>query len=1328
MSLPIILIILILIAFILLRVVKNRIFIRNVVSIIYSGDPSNIASLLEDPDAVNVINRRGLWSNILDIFFHKGFFKEFLEACSLSKSNDVRCSVLSVGVKILAIDLETVVEEKALVGEIGFYIVSHRGEGFAYYGVFNDETIKWLNTFIEYFSPKILLGHNISRHDIPILESEGVKIKIPILDTLTLSVVALPEAPGHSLEYLAQQADVKYFAHRPDEDAKASYEIALRLIETLRVKKLLEYVIKTGYKELEGLKEVIDISNVSPLIITFERYDLNSYDLLVAPRTYGSCENEWSPKLIPDLDLDSNNLEDLDLLAAVIIKSARKGGFCDGIKLINRLVVRQDIAEAVKKLCDKICIKPVPYKGVVVESSYFKDLEQVLSEEQFFDNMFIDGIYAVSMITGLSVSEVLDISRRISKTVSIGTAWPEDLKDIEPKEIKILSLDLKPVFSVKSCSNISSRNLNTIFGYIKALNQDSLVLAEAFYSKEACNILKINYTDDPLNIKDRGVFKRLIIPTLWDLRLLARRYRLRPEEMLTGIRELYRNIDIWLIQGAKRLDYKFEEKDLNRENIDLRLSPVAFINRHEAYHNVNEIISKYWGFMPRPYQARSILHMMQPYTKDLSYNKPLTAIILPTGSGKSLIFQSIALSLYEKIGGVTIVISPLLAIIEDHVMSLRRRKINVCRLDGLTSYEKKMRCLEKTLKGEMPLVYMTPEQLQNPYLSKILEEADINYIIFDEAHTVTKWGRSFRPSYLEISEKIRRLREHGFWIPLALFTATLPDSELNLILGELGVETNNISILNLDVHNFDINEILPSKPRVLKGPVLRENIIISGVRAGSEANKLEDLVNMVRKLSEWASSESKGRPWIGIVFTGFVKSKNDWENVEFISKYLSERLGEKIAVFHGQMSRSDKKRILEMIYKTSRGEAREPRIVVATKAFGMGVDIPNIRWIIHYIISESIEDYYQEIGRAGRDGEKAIAALLYNDEDIKRREVLLRRQLLRRRMLVTIWKLIKDVYDLQGGSREILIPAKLFRARLEAYHRKRFDRDFIRNIVGRALQMLSEADVLIYDMYRARAGVCEDGYPIAFRENELVRICLDSYPAKTVSIDPMTLKVSEDGVKIGGVDEYFMIKLYKNVVDWSLVNELIARYAWLDYAKLRAVKKLAELITDGRIEEAKELIRRYLELGLEEREISLALDKLKQFIREEGFSLDDQIDKIFIKTFFVSGGRKEIKRLNAKAIAYAIAYILLRNKIPPDMTIVSVPYGYVSEVKNALEQIENLIGLTLRPAITHHEKLEEKIKKLDPSIAIIAFTPKTQKTIQWPKHLKTYMIKIINIH
>ena len=120
MSLPIILIILILIAFILFRAVKNRVFIRNVVSIIYSGDPSNIASLLEDPDAVNVINRRGLWSNILDIFFHKGFFKEFLEACSLSKINDVRCSVLSVGVKILAIDLETVVEEKALAGEIVF--------------------------------------------------------------------------------------------------------------------------------------------------------------------------------------------------------------------------------------------------------------------------------------------------------------------------------------------------------------------------------------------------------------------------------------------------------------------------------------------------------------------------------------------------------------------------------------------------------------------------------------------------------------------------------------------------------------------------------------------------------------------------------------------------------------------------------------------------------------------------------------------------------------------------------------------------------------------------------------------------------------------------------------------------------------------------------------------------------------------------------------------------------------------------------------------------------------------------------------------------------
>jgi hypothetical protein len=87
----------------------------------------------------------------------------------------------------------------------------------------------------------------------------------------------------------------------------------------------------------------------------------------------------------------------------------------------------------------------------------------------------------------------------------------------------------------------------------------------------------------------------------------------------------------------------------------------------------------------------------------------------------------------------------------------------------------------------------------------------------------------------------------------------------------------------------------------------------------------------------------------------------------------------------------------------------------------------------------------------GEIGERAIAALLYNDKDIKRREALLKRQLLRRRMLVTIWKLIKDVYDLQGGSREILIPAKLFRARLEAYHRKRFDKDAMKKIFKRAL-------------------------------------------------------------------------------------------------------------------------------------------------------------------------------------------------------------------------------------------------------------------------------------
>ncbi|RLG79541.1 MAG: hypothetical protein DRO13_05830 [Thermoprotei archaeon] len=113
-------------------------------------------------------------------------------------------------------------------------------------------------------------------------------------------------------------------------------------------------------------------------------------------------------------------------------------------------------------------------------------------------------------------------------------------------------------------------------------------------------------------------------------------------------------------------------------------------------------------------------------------------MILPTGAGKSVIFQSTALTLNRVAGGTTIVISSLLALIEDQITRLKRRDIEVCKIDGTVSKSMKLKCLNRALCGEVPLVYMTPEQLQNPEIAKLLLEGDINYIVFDEAHSVTR--------------------------------------------------------------------------------------------------------------------------------------------------------------------------------------------------------------------------------------------------------------------------------------------------------------------------------------------------------------------------------------------------------------------------------------------------------------------------------------------------------------------------------------------------------------------------------------------------------------
>ena len=1268
----------------LIKIIYKRKIIKNIRRIIEAGSVEAIYSLLRSPRYVDIAIELGLAQRILDKFFDEGKFDYFLEACRILKASDYRCRALQDGIAIMAIDIETIVEEgRPRVREAGIYALSRSGIGFSYRREFSEATRAWLKSFLDHARPRAVVGHNIARHDIPYLESEGIRIDAPMLDTLTLSIIALPATASHSLEYLAKMFNIEYTPHVADEDARASLLLAAKLIGVLKQKRLLSHVIRLSHRELEALPVVDSVLNPQPTSVQRsgrERGTPGDYDVVVVPRVGDSCRADvWCPRKIPASVSDMlEKLDGVELLAAIVMASALLDGMCDGDRLLEKTRVREDIAEAVNKLCRSICFKPDVSYARIVEARYLRLFAEGLAGKRRVERLLIDGLYASALEAGLSVEELVGLAKSVAEQIVARTVAPGLARR---HGVAVEGLRLEPVKGVSGCAGIGARNVGYIFGFVKRIAAgDAGVLAALRSTQTACQRLNLKTIN---NLRDIVIIDRIVIPTRLDLELFARKSsRLRGVEFLTGLRELYPSKEFWVVQGWKTLGVDIDPVDVEPEEIRVELYPVLFKDRIEAIEANARVVKRFWGFELRPYQKRAVLHLLQPYIEGLGYPNPLTVVILPTGAGKSVIFQSTALTLNSVAGGVTIVISPLLALIEDQVAGLRRRGIEVCRIDGTVSRARKLECLERALKGEVPLVYMTPEQLQNRDIARLLLEGDINYVVFDEAHSVTKWGRSFRPAYLYAIKLVRELREKGFWVPVALFTATLPDAELRSLLNELGV-TSYVT-LNLDMQKFEINEILVREPRVLKGPVLRTNIEMSGIALREPGERPRALVRVVKELMEWSDEYSGGKPWIGIVFTGFVKSSKEFENAEYIARYLSEEIGEHVAVFHGQLQKREKERIMEELYRASRGEVREPRIVVATKAFGMGVDIPNIRWIVHYMMSESIEDYYQEIGRGGRDGKIAKAVLLYvKGYDYKRRAQLIRSQLLRPAVVSALWKLINDLHSL-GGARTLIIPLSLARARLCGIVSKLYAgarsgstiSELCEVLTEKALHVLASIGAIDYEITNSRAAPCRDGYPIARRGSEIIKLCIDSETEETIRVSPLDLTLAVDGrgVRVGGRGKYYIVTLNTQELPRDKVIDAIRKQGYMELSKLSSAMMLARYIVDGRVEEAKKIIEKYFELGMEEFEkewIEEYLSRLAVRARETGISirLGGGAVELLVPESIRRLERSRAKRIRAKAFAYGIAAALLRYRLVPDLTLALVPYGYAKDVKQYLSTL-----------------------------------------------------------
>jgi ATP-dependent DNA helicase RecQ len=328
-------------------------------------------------------------------------------------------------------------------------------------------------------------------------------------------------------------------------------------------------------------------------------------------------------------------------------------------------------------------------------------------------------------------------------------------------------------------------------------------------------------------------------------------------------------------------------------------------------------------------------------------NRPVLGI-LPTGGGKSLCYQLPALIRNKRRGSLTIVISPLQALMKDQVDNLNARARTghnmAAALYGMLTPPERGDVLEKVRNGDIAILYVSPEQLRNPSFGQTILNREIGCWVYDEAHCLSKWGHSFRPDYLYVTRFIAEFaaRQEKVIPPVQCFTATAKQDVIDEILSHMKENLNQGLVV------FD-------------GGAERTNLFyeVKNVKQPEKHSRIVDLLQ--QRLKDDGAA---------IVYGATRK------HVEEICNYLRQK-GIVAAAFHAGLAASKKQRIQDDFM------AGEIQVICATNAFGMGIDKENVRLVIHADTPGSLENYLQEAGRAGRDREEAECVLLYDKEDLE---------------------------------------------------------------------------------------------------------------------------------------------------------------------------------------------------------------------------------------------------------------------------------------------------------------------------------------------------------
>ena len=339
--------------------------------------------------------------------------------------------------------------------------------------------------------------------------------------------------------------------------------------------------------------------------------------------------------------------------------------------------------------------------------------------------------------------------------------------------------------------------------------------------------------------------------------------------------------------------------------------------------------------------------------KQLGFDKPRKAQIIPmntldaeqdaiiiaaTGSGKQIIYETVGLAHSDKL---TIVIEPLLALIYNQVQTLQEHGVSADYIDMTRSKEEIDKILHKACKGKLNFLYVTPERLQNHAFIEAMQHSDIFMVVVDECHCVTEWGYMFHDAYLHIGDFINKLKRKPV---ICACSATISADSLNIIHDSLHMD----------------------KPAVLRSDLRRDNLILLKKDVTCQKKTLEERLEFrIKKLCKLIDKYHKdGSVLIFAQTTTYVDA---------LYNILEEKYPDDVTRYHSRVKPERHKK--QLLFDFLQGKRK---IMIATSAFSMGIDVSDIELVVHFNAPISMTDYIQQIGRAGRDGRKAHCVLFYD--------------------------------------------------------------------------------------------------------------------------------------------------------------------------------------------------------------------------------------------------------------------------------------------------------------------------------------------------------------